>query len=112
MQVNLMSESFLVASAFEQIGWALLHFSWQGTAVAMFAFVLLWFMKNHTAASRYIVGLTCMVVMVACPIVTFTVLTANQASDSAMSSAFVKATPELPASSSAMVAAESTTSEI
>ena len=49
----------------EAIGWALLHFLWQGTAVAVVLFALLAALRRHTAQTRYLLSAIGMIAMVA-----------------------------------------------
>jgi beta-lactamase regulating signal transducer with metallopeptidase domain len=54
------------------LGWALLHFLWQGAALAALAAVLMSLCRG--AARRYAVGVGTLVLMLAAPVVTFLVL--------------------------------------
>jgi beta-lactamase regulating signal transducer with metallopeptidase domain len=58
----------------ETIGWVLLHFLWQGTAVALIAASLLRLLASRRAELRYAVALGALVVMFLFPLATFTVL--------------------------------------
>src|SRR5262252_3816400 len=50
-------------------GWALLHFLWQGTALAALAAVAMSFFRR--ASARYLVAISVLVAMLAAPVVTF-----------------------------------------
>ena len=50
------------------LGWALLHFLWQGAAIAALAAGLLFAMRRASAASRYLVLTSMLGLMVACPV--------------------------------------------
>jgi beta-lactamase regulating signal transducer with metallopeptidase domain len=51
------------------LGWALLHFLWQGTAVAALAAVVMAFCRR--ASARYAVAVGALVIMLAAPVATF-----------------------------------------
>jgi uncharacterized protein (TIGR03435 family) len=55
-------------------GWTLVHFVWQGAAVAIVAFVLLWLLRNHSPQTRYAVACGALVVMLMAPAITIGVL--------------------------------------
>src|SRR5438128_1542846 len=50
-------------------GWALLHFVWQGTALAALAAVAISLIRR--ASARYLIAVTVLVMMLAAPAVTF-----------------------------------------
>jgi beta-lactamase regulating signal transducer with metallopeptidase domain len=60
-------------STMRSLGWALLHFLWQGAALAALAAVLMSLCRR--AAGRYAVGVGMLLLMLAAPVVTFLVLT-------------------------------------
>jgi beta-lactamase regulating signal transducer with metallopeptidase domain len=51
------------------LGWALLHFLWQGTALAAFAAVLMTLFRR--ASARYVVAVGALALMLAAPVATF-----------------------------------------
>src|SRR5688572_31647117 len=51
------------------IGWTLLHFVWQGAALAALLAALL--MTSRNANVRYMFGITTLILMMAAPVVTF-----------------------------------------
>jgi beta-lactamase regulating signal transducer with metallopeptidase domain len=55
------------------LGWALMHFLWQGTAVAALAAVLMTLCRR--ASARYVVAVGALVLMLATPVATFFFLT-------------------------------------
>lgn len=65
LQENLMSHPLV-----QSIGWALVHFLWQATLIAVVAFVLLAIMQRANARSRYRVAGIGLCVMVIVPIAT------------------------------------------
>jgi beta-lactamase regulating signal transducer with metallopeptidase domain len=75
--------NWLSLSVMQSLGWALLHFLWQGTAVAALAAVLM--TLCHRAATRYALAVGTLVLMLAAPIATFFLLTASGEATSAMS---------------------------
>jgi hypothetical protein len=58
----------------ETIGWVLLHFIWQGAIVTLAAAVILRLLAGRPAEWRYAVACGALVVMLAFPLVTFTLL--------------------------------------
>src|ERR1700742_2361465 len=51
------------------LGWALLHFLWQGAAIAALAAAAMQICRR--AQARYLIGLTALVAMLAAPVITF-----------------------------------------
>ena len=58
--------------AIEALAWCLIHFLWQGLAIAAMVGLLLWLLRSARPATRYAVGLSGLIAMSACPIVTLT----------------------------------------
>ena len=56
----------------QSLGWALLHFVWQGAAVAAALSVLM--VCCRRASMRYALGVGAMILLVAAPVITFLVL--------------------------------------
>lgn len=54
------------------LGWALLHFLWQGVALAAICYGIM--AACRTASARYVMALSTLVLMLAAPVVTFVVL--------------------------------------
>jgi beta-lactamase regulating signal transducer with metallopeptidase domain len=65
--------SWLSPSVMHSLGWTLLHFLWQGTAIAALAAVLM--MLFRRASARYALAVVALVVMLAAPVATFFFLT-------------------------------------
>jgi len=63
----------------QRLTWTLLHFLWQGLAVAVLLAAVLRLFPVRQARSRYAVCLAAMLTMAACPLVTFALLGANAA---------------------------------
>ncbi len=63
---------WLNAETMRLVGLALLHFLWQGAAIAALAFLAMSMVRR--AAARYVVGVAMLALMVAAPAVTFSVL--------------------------------------
>jgi beta-lactamase regulating signal transducer with metallopeptidase domain/uncharacterized protein YnzC (UPF0291/DUF896 family) len=63
---------WLSPHAMHALGWSLLHFLWQGTALAALAAVLMALCRRSSA--RYVVGLSVLVLMSIAPLVTFSYL--------------------------------------
>ena len=55
----------------EQLGWTLVHFVWQGAAVAVLYACCLIVLRGRAPQSKYVVGCTALAVMAICPIVTY-----------------------------------------
>lgn len=64
---HLLLESLLV----ERLGWTLVHFLWQGTLIALLLAVLMVLMSGASAAARYVVSCTALVLCVAAVVITF-----------------------------------------
>lgn len=58
----------------QRLTWTLLHFLWQGVAVAGALVTVLWLFRVRQARVRYLLGLLAMALMAACPLVTFAVM--------------------------------------
>jgi beta-lactamase regulating signal transducer with metallopeptidase domain len=67
--------NWLSPSAMHSLGWTLLHFLWQGTAVAALAAVLMTLCRR--ASARYALAVGALVLMLAAPVATFFVLTSS-----------------------------------
>lgn len=63
---------FLERPVVEALGWALLHFLWQGAAVAALCAVVLLALRRAAPGSRYLVACAGMLLMAACPLATLT----------------------------------------
>src|SRR5258708_3998952 len=61
--------NWLSPSALHSLGWSLLHFLWQGTAIAALAAVLLTICRR--ASARYILAVGALILMLAAPLATF-----------------------------------------
>ena len=55
-------------------GWTLVHFLWEGAAIALLALVALWGLRHRSPQARYAVACASLVAMLAAPIVTAAVL--------------------------------------
>jgi hypothetical protein len=54
----------------QAVGWALVHFLWQGALVAAGLAAGLALMRNRSASARYALGIATLAVLVALPVVT------------------------------------------
>ena len=86
MQTNMINDSFLFPAVLEQLGFALLHFIWQGFVVAIIASLLLRLMKRQAASARYPVALMSFAIMVICPLVTLVSLSGQSNNTKAFAS--------------------------
>src|SRR5947207_897272 len=59
------------------LGWSLIHFLWQGAIVAALLAAALPLMRRHTANARYLVACAALLLMAACPVVTWTILSSQ-----------------------------------
>ncbi len=55
----------------QRLTWTLLHFLWEGVAVAVVVLALMWVCRPRRATSRYAVNLAGLVAMALCPLATF-----------------------------------------
>jgi beta-lactamase regulating signal transducer with metallopeptidase domain len=76
--------NWISPSVMHSLGWALLHFLWQGTAVAALAAVLMSLCRR--ASTRYRVSVAALAVMFVAPIATFFLLTPSSTATLAKSS--------------------------
>jgi beta-lactamase regulating signal transducer with metallopeptidase domain len=67
--------NWLSPSAMHSLGWTLVHFLWQGTAVAALAAVLMTLCRR--ASARYALAVGALVLMLAAPVATFSFLTSS-----------------------------------
>jgi beta-lactamase regulating signal transducer with metallopeptidase domain len=62
--------SFVMTDIVPRVGWALLHFVWQGAALALLLAALLHLMRRCSASARYLVSCGFLIAMCAIPVVT------------------------------------------
>jgi len=74
-------EAFFEAAIIEKLGWVLVHFVWQGAAVAAIMAVVLRLAQKRSAPVRYLIGCAAMAAIVVIPVVTFCVVDAGTAAD-------------------------------
>ena len=67
-----MSALLLSPETIHRLGWTLIHFLWQGFALAILGYIVM--LPVRKAAARYTLALTAFVAMALCPIVTFLAL--------------------------------------
>ncbi|MGE5611279.1 MAG: carboxypeptidase regulatory-like domain-containing protein [Bacillota bacterium] len=68
--IRLMQQSF-DQTAVESLGWALVHFLWQGAAVALVLAILLTLLRRSSALARYLAACLALLTLAALPIGTF-----------------------------------------
>ncbi len=67
----MMAVSQLTWTALDRtIGWALVHFTWQGAIIAAMLAIALPLLKRRSAQDRYLAGCVALCLMLACPLVT------------------------------------------
>src|SRR5260370_19279215 len=76
--------NWLSPSAMHSLGWTLLHFLWQGTAVAALAAVLMTLCRR--ASARYVLAVGALALMLAAPVATFSILTSSDSASLALRS--------------------------
>ena len=62
--------AFLSQPVVERVGWTLVHFVWQGAAVALLLAVALVVLRRRSANARYLACCVALAVMAACPVIT------------------------------------------
>lgn len=80
--------NWLSPSVMHSLGWALLHFLWQGTAVAALAAVLMTLCRR--ASTRYAMAVWALVIMLAAPVATFFFIARSGATAPAITSPVAK----------------------
>ena len=84
----------------EALGWTLLHFVWQGLAIAILFAAVRHFSRRLSADARYLTGCAAMLLLLVTPLVTFVVLSRDAGS---LETAAVIAEAPLPRMSEAPV---------
>lgn len=64
--LNILSQEIV-----QRIGWALIHFIWQGILVTFLLAIVLRLMRKSSASLRYIISLSALMIMIAMPVITF-----------------------------------------
>ncbi|MCI0487131.1 MAG: M56 family metallopeptidase [Blastocatellia bacterium] len=64
-------ESLMAQTGLEALGWALLHFLWQGALVAILLAVVMRLLRKHSANLRYVVACASLLFMMVLPVGTF-----------------------------------------
>lgn len=65
----------------ESLGWALLHFVWEGLAIALLLAIALRFLRRHSAPARYVALCGAMLAAAICPIATWSWLASSLPSE-------------------------------
>jgi ankyrin repeat protein/beta-lactamase regulating signal transducer with metallopeptidase domain len=68
-------ENILIQEIVQRLGWTLVHFVWQATAVALILAILLRVLRKSTANLRYIIACLAMAIIVVLPIITIRLVT-------------------------------------
>ncbi len=76
--------------AAEALAWALVHFIWQGAALALLAFFAMRWLRLP-AEGRYVVGILTLALMLASPIVTYSVIAGSAAPEPIASAPYARA---------------------
>jgi beta-lactamase regulating signal transducer with metallopeptidase domain len=84
--------NWLSPTAMHSLGWTLLHFLWQGTAVAALAAVLMTLCRR--ASARYVLAVAALALMLATPIATFFFFTSSGEAVSATSAQVAESHPK------------------
>jgi beta-lactamase regulating signal transducer with metallopeptidase domain len=83
--------NWLSAGVMHSLGWALLHFLWQGTAVAALTAALMTLCRR--ASTRYAVAVCALAIMLAAPVATFFFIASSGATAPAIASPVAKTQP-------------------
>src|SRR5882762_4729095 len=83
--------NWLSPDTMHNLAWALLHFLWQGTAIAALAAVLMTLCRR--ASARYLLGVGALALMLAAPVATFFFLAPSFTAAPAGSSSVVQTRP-------------------
>lgn len=75
--------TFISQTMVECLGWTLVHFIWQGFAIAAVLAIVLRLLRGKASHQRYLVGCLALVLMAITPIVTFRVVGASYAEEPA-----------------------------
>ena len=67
----------LAGRGWQMLGWALLHFIWQGAGVVALYACAEWLLRRASAAARYAVACVALLLMLACPVATLCWLNAG-----------------------------------
>src|SRR5438105_296417 len=73
----------LIAGLIKPLGWALVHFVWQGAVIAALLAVVLLFLRKHSADFRYFVSCLALAAMAVSPVITTVRLAAAEPRSSA-----------------------------
>src|SRR5690242_19144719 len=77
------------------LGWTLVHFLWQGLAIAAWLMLCLRLLRSGSANQRYLAGCAALAAMVLAPVITFNHLSAKlQAQPPALVADFAPTLPE------------------
>ena len=74
---------WLSPAVMQSLGWTLLHFLWQGTALAALAAAA---MSFYRASARYVLAVGALVLMLLAPLATFFYVQSSAVADTAKSS--------------------------
>lgn len=98
MNISALADETLRHPFVETLGWALLHFVWQGAFVALLVCIVLLLMRRASANARYLVACGGLLVMAALPAVTMAMLPDRETSTGAVSNPreFAESPDQLP----------------
>jgi hypothetical protein len=64
-------DQLLSSAVIHRVGWTIVHFLWQGTILGGLLALMFFFLRKRSAGMRYLAGCLAMLLLAACPIVTF-----------------------------------------
>lgn len=67
-------DNMLTSATMHRVGWALMHFLWQGAAAAVLVAAAMWVLRRRSPNLRYVVACAGMLLMLAAPAVTICLL--------------------------------------
>src|SRR4051812_6670628 len=91
--------AMLQAASVERLGWTLIHFLWEGTAIACVLAVMLLALRHCSARARHCAALVALLAMAALPVLTFALLPAPAPPTTVAPSAVRVAAPKIAAAS-------------
>jgi beta-lactamase regulating signal transducer with metallopeptidase domain/peptidoglycan/xylan/chitin deacetylase (PgdA/CDA1 family) len=77
----MIAEKIFMQPMVQALGWALVHFIWQGAGLALITASALMLMRNFGAHTRYVVATACLSLMLAAPVITLSRIYSNLPSD-------------------------------
>src|SRR5450432_2483 len=87
----------------ESLGWTLVHFLWQGVAIAALLAAALWLLRRAKPNHRYLAGCAALLLLAAMPVLTFNHLIRQQQTPPVLKEILLPQAPAQPAAPLATV---------